>query len=68
MSYLDLSDAYRKFVAAYGDPECCGKVHWSAERLEGWLREQSAWDGEWDNLMPELIIKAAAVAWDDYCE
>lgn len=67
MSFRDLADAYGKFVDAYGDPECCGKVHWSADRLEEWLREQRAWDGEWSNLMPDLLIKAASVAWDDYC-
>ena len=68
MSFPDLAAAYRRFVEAYGDPECCGKVHWSPARLEEWLREERTWDGEWPNLMPELLIKAAGVAWDDYCD
>jgi hypothetical protein len=64
---MPLTDAYARFVEAYGDPECCGKIHWNPERLESWLREQREWDGEWDSLAPELLIKAASVAWDDYC-
>jgi len=68
MSYSDLAGAYGKFVEAYGAPKCCGKIHWSPDRLESWLREQGEWDGEWANLMPALITKAASVAWDDYCD
>lgn len=67
MGYLDLSDAYAKFVEAYGDPECCGKVHWSARQLELWLRNQPEWDGDWDTLIPELLIKGASQAWDGAC-
>jgi len=34
MSYPDLAGAYVKFVEAYGDPECCGRIHWSQAKLE----------------------------------
>ena len=68
MSYGNQADAYRHFVEAYGEPSCCGRVHWDGDRLERWLREQPQWDGEWENLLPALVTKAAAVAWDDYCE
>ena len=67
MSFLDLTDAYGKFIEAYGDPECCGKVHWSPKKLELWLRNQPVWDGDWENLIPELLIKAASVSYDDTC-
>ena len=67
MAFESLSDAYQKFTDAYGEPACCGRVHWSPDRLEQWLKEQRQWDGEWASLSPALVVKAAAVAWDDYC-
>ena len=66
MSFRDLAEAYQGFKDAYGDPACCGQVHWKAARLEAWLREEG-WDGDWESLEPALVVKAAKTAWDDYC-